>query len=307
MTAGNLKTNSAEIVAALRDVTVTYDGYQTRTLVQVNLDVRSGEVVGVLGTKGAGKSTMLKILAGRLRPTEGTAKIFGRSPRRGSAKARVGYLPGKIDANQPRGFFSRLFGGKSEPASAGRGITRLAQAMVGNRDLLVLDDPFEGLEPTEMSEARTLIRDMISRGKTVILSSESLMDIKELCQRFVIVHEGKVQATGTLTELLVAGGAIRFLPAVLPREIVERVLNVLREEIIGKSVPVQTTAPVLEANSLSVPPVVPKKDATTVPRADQLLNPLTKPVEGAQPAPATPQTADPIDHGKLEQLTKSKP
>ncbi|HEX4264840.1 MAG TPA: ATP-binding cassette domain-containing protein [Verrucomicrobiae bacterium] len=307
MIASNLKTNSAEIVATLRDVTVTYDGYQTRALVHVNLDVRSGEVVGVLGTKGAGKSTMLKILAGRLRPTEGAAKVFGRSPRRGSAKARVGFLPGKIDANRPRGFFGRLFGGKNELLSAGRGITRLAQAMVGNRDLLVLDDPFEGLEPTEISEAKTLIRDMIARGKTVVLSSESLVDIKELCQRFVIVHEGKVQATGTLAELLAAGGAIRFLPAVLPREIVERVLNVLREEVIGKSIPVQTTAPAVVANSSSVPPMVPKKGATAVPYADQLLNPLTKPVEGAQPAPAAPQTADPIDHGKLEQLTKSKP
>src|SRR6185312_7936477 len=106
---------SREVVAVLRDVTMTYDGYQTRALTRVNLDFRRGEVVGVLGAEGAGKSTVLKILAGRLGPSEGTVKVFGRSPRRGS-RTRVGYLPGKIDASRPPGFFRRLFAGKKDPS-----------------------------------------------------------------------------------------------------------------------------------------------------------------------------------------------
>ncbi|HEY2082086.1 MAG TPA: ATP-binding cassette domain-containing protein, partial [Verrucomicrobiae bacterium] len=261
------------------------------------------EVVGVLGARGAGKSTILKILAGRLRPTEGNVKVFGRSPR-GAAKARVGYLPGKADSERPAGFFVRLFKRKKETSSLDRGVGRLAKAALGNRDLLVLDDPFEGLSPAELAEAKALIQDWVARGKTVVLSGESLLEIKELCQRFVIVHEGKVQATGALTELLEAGGAIRFLPAILPREIVERVLGVLRGEIVGKSVPAQKAASVPEAKA---PSGSPEKEAAAVPHAERLLTPLTKPVESVPPAPSTPKTEDPIDHGKLDELTKSKP
>lgn len=306
MTTTNPKTNPREIIATVRDVTMTYDGYQTRALVRVNLDFRRGEVVGVLGARGAGKSTILKILAGRLRSTEGTVKVFGRSPR-GSGKARVGYLPGKADSERPAGFFARLFKGKKEISSMDRGVGRLAKAVLGNRDLLVLDDPCEGLSPPELAEAKALIQDWVARGKTVVLSGESLMEIKELCHRFVIMHEGKVQATGTLTELLEAGGAIRFLPAILPREIVERVLDVLRGEIVGKSVPAQKAASVPEAKAPSALPAGPEKEAAPVPHAEKLLTPLTKPVESAPPAPSTPKTEDPIDHGKLDELTKSKP
>jgi ABC-2 type transport system ATP-binding protein len=305
MTNANPKTNPREIIATVRDVTMTYDGYQTRALVRVNLDFRRGEVVGVLGARGAGKSTILKILAGRLRPSEGNVKVFGRSPR-GSAKARVGYLSGKADSERPAGFFTRLFKGKKETASMDRGVGRLAKAALGNRELLVLDDPFEGLSPAELAEAKALIQDWVARGKTVILSGESLMEVKELCQRFIIVHEGKVQATGTLAELLTAGGAIRFLPAILPREIVERVLDVLRAEIVGTSVPMQKAASVPEAKPSNASPAGPEKEAAAIPHAERLLTPLTKPVESAPPVPSTPQTEDPIDHGKLDELTKAK-
>jgi ABC-2 type transport system ATP-binding protein len=295
---------SREVVAVLRDVTMTYDGYQTRALTRVNLDFRRGEVVGVLGAEGAGKSTVLKILAGRLGPSEGTVKVFGRSPRRGS-RTRVGFLPGKMDASRPPGFFRRLFAGKKDPSPPGRGVGRLAQAILGNRDLLVLDDPFEGLEPPEMSEARALVRDMAARGKTVILSSSSLMDVKDLCQSIVILHEGKVQAVGALEELLGAGGGIRFLPAVLPRRIVDRVLTMLREEILGEPVPERTAISTPKSSDAS--PAAPQKSEAKVPPADQLLTTLTKPAESAPPAPSAPKTSDPIDHGKLEELTRTKP
>ena len=290
----------------MRDVTVTYDGYQTRALTRVNLDFRRGEVVGVLGAKGAGKSTVLKILAGQLRPTEGVVKVFGRSPGRGSAKARVGYLPGKADSNVSPGFFSRFFGRKKESSQPERSVARFTQALLGNRDLLILDDPFDGLEPAGISEAKALVRDMAARGKTVILSSDSLMEVKELCERFVIFHEGKVQATGTLAELLAAGGAIRFFPAVLPHEIVGRVLSVLRAEILGEPIAAQTTAPSKPANLSNALPAVDAKDRSVVTPTDDLLTSLSKPVEGSSPASVGAKPDDPIDHGKLEELTKIK-
>src|SRR4051794_6785849 len=130
MTNSNPKINPAEIVASLRDVTVTYDGYQTRALNHVTVEFRRGEVTGLLGAIGAGKSTLFKVLAGQIAPTEGKVKVFDRSPRVG-AKARVGYLPGKVDLNRPPGFVDRLLGRKRKSSPGGRGVARLAQAMLG--------------------------------------------------------------------------------------------------------------------------------------------------------------------------------
>jgi ABC-2 type transport system ATP-binding protein len=291
MTNAKHKVNPGEVVAVMRDVTVTYDGYLTRALNRVNLEFQRGEITAVLGAKGAGKSTALKVLAGRLGATEGTVKIFGRSPR--TAKARVGYLPGKVDANRPAGFVERLMGRKKEPPADGRGVARMTQAILGNRDLLVLDDPFAGLEPVELTEAKAFIHDLVARGKTVILSSDSLMDIKDMCERLVILHEGKVQATGTLPELLASSGAIRFLPAVLPNEIVERVLRVLREELFASSPENKSPNPSSEKVS---------EKEITVERRDAVLTQLGRPKGSVALPPA--KADDAIDHEKLHGLTK---
>jgi ABC-2 type transport system ATP-binding protein len=271
------KVNPAEIAATLRDVTFTYDGYKTRALSKVDADFRRGEITAVLGSKGAGKSTLLRVLAGRLGATEGTVKVFGRSPR-GGVKARIGFLPGKADASQPAGFVDRWLGRKKESPANARGAVRLAQAMVGNRDLVVLDDPFADLNPAEIAEAKALIRDLVARGKTVVLGSDALMDVADICHRFVVLHEGRVQAVGALAELLAGAGAIRFLPAVLPKEMVERALAVLRKEILSSS------------DSAAAPWLTPTAEKIN-------LSPKQE-----KPAGASPD--DSIDHEKLEGLMK---
>jgi len=271
----NPKVNPAEIAATLREVTVTYDGYQTRALSRVDVDLRRGEITAVLGGKGAGKSTLLKVLAGRLAVTEGTTKVFGRSAR-GGAKARIGFLPGKASANRPAGFVERLLGRKTEAPSGARGVARLAQAMVGNRDLLVLDDPFADLNAAEVAEAKALIRDLVARGKTVVLGSDALMDVADICNRLVVLHEGRVQAVGTLPELLASAGAIRFIPAVLPKEMVERVLAVLRSEILSSASSTAAMRP--------------------IPTHDKIDPPASKRTKSAP--------EDSIDHEKLEGLMK---
>jgi ABC-2 type transport system ATP-binding protein len=268
----NPKLNPAEIAAALRDVTVTYDGYQSRALSRVNVEIRRGEVTGVLGAKDSGKSTLLKVLAGRLRAAEGSAKIFGHSAR-GGMKARVGFLPGKPEATRRTGFVERWLGGKKESPLGARGVARLAQALLGNRDFLVLDDVFAELNANEMAEAKRLIRDLVARGKTVVLASDALMHITDICSRFIILHEGRVQAVGTLEELLAGAGAIRFLPAVLPKEMVERVLAGLRGEILSS------------ANSPATAP-------------------MAKPAASNPTETAKPDIDDPIDHEKLKGLMK---
>jgi len=283
MTSAKRKVNPAEIAAALRGVTVTYDGYQTRALSRVDVEFRRGEVTAVLGAKSAGKSTLLKILSGRLSATEGTVKIFGRSPR--SVKSRIGYLAGKVDASRPAGFVDRLLGKKREANSGARGVARLTQAILGNRDLVVLDDPFVDLSAAEISEAKSLIHDLIARGKTVVLSSDALMDVKDFCQQIVILHEGRIQAVGRLPELLTSSSAIRFLPAVLPNEIVERVVAVLRKEILSA------------ANSAGASPQSSAK-------AIETEKPSTKSKGVAAETPAKSKPDDSIDHEKLEGLVK---
>ena len=277
MTTVHPKLNPAEVAATLRDVTVTYDGYKTRALNHADADFHRGEVTAVLGEKGAGKSTLLRILAGHLNATEGTVKVFGRSPR-ASIKARIGFLPGKADTNRPPGFVDRLLGKRKESSAGKRGVARLAQAMVGNRDLVVLDDPFADLNPAEIAEAKALIRDLVARGKTVVLGSDALMNVADICNRFVVLHEGRVQAVGSLSELLAGAGAIRFLPAVLPREMVERVLTVLRGEILSATVPVAEKVH-----------AAPKHE---------------KPTSASPSKPAKPESDDSIDHEKLEGLMK---
>jgi ABC-2 type transport system ATP-binding protein len=292
-----------EIIATMRDVTVTYDGYLTRALSRVTLDARRGEVMGVLGAKGAGKSTVLKALAGRLRPAEGAVKVFDRSPRSGATKARVGYLPGKVDPKNSPGFLGRVFGGRKESPS-GRGVARLTQAILGNRDFLILDDPFVGLEPAELIEAKTLIRGMIAKGKTVVLSSDSLMDVKDICQRMAIFDEGKLQAIGTLAELLAGSGAVRFLPPLLPRDMMDRVVTVLREEILGGSTSVQKMVPSVR-KAVSTPPSTASREKAAVgASAGDLLTVLAKPAEAAPVKLQKVPAKDLIDHGKLEDLVK---
>ena len=268
----------------LRDVTVTYDGYKTRALSRVEVDVRRGEITAVIGERGAGKSTLLKVVAGRLAATEGTVKVFGRSA--GGVKSRIGFLPGKVDANRPAGFVDRLLGRKKDSVPGTRSAARLAQAIVGNRDLLVLDDPFADLNPAEIAEVKVLLREQVARGKTVVLGSDALMEVADICNRFVVLHEGRVQAVGTLPELLSGAGAIRFLPAVLPKEMVERALTVLRNEILSSS---------HSAGAMKAAPVAEK------------IHPAMKHEKPAVGSPSKPTKSEPddsIDHEKLEGLMK---
>lgn len=301
MAAADRKNNSSNTVATLRDVTVTFDGYLTRSLARVGLDVRRGEVFGILGAPGAGKSTMLAVLAGRMRATEGVVKVFGRSPRRAWTRARIGYVPAKSGSDQAVGFFSRFFGRKRKAQESTRGDSSLTQAIIGGRDLVVLDEPFAEAAPAERAELKTLIRDLAQRGKTVIVASETLDDTSEICDRLAILHEGRIQAIGSVEELLRAPGAVRFLAPVLPAKIGERIAKILRDEIKGKP----DLKAAASASSGPPPPAMPEPgkpaEATA---ADEHLTALTK----ANESPAAPEqktaTESPIDHEKLEELTK---
>src|SRR5258708_3695085 len=205
----------SDVVAAVRDVSMCfYEPAFVRALTGVSFEVRRSEVFGLLGPKGAGKSAVLRILAGRISPIEGKVRVFGRSPRRAAARVRIGYLPEQLSHDPPLFFVRWLLSLKKvvvwteekriqeTEALRLREHRRqsLARALHGQRDLLILDEPFAGLDPAGRRELQEFIAALAGRGKTVVLSSDSLADAQDICGRVAILHEGKIQAIGSLNQ-----------------------------------------------------------------------------------------------------------
>ena len=228
-----------EVVATFKNVTAAFDSYQVRALSDVSLSVRRGEVFAVLGGKGSGKSTLLRLLAGKLVPADGSVRVFGRSP--GATRPRIGYLAGRPAPGTPSGW-RRWLGWFSNPRPPGAEPpgedsrlsearrAQLRQAVLGNRELIVLDDAFEGLDNAGREEIKALISELAARGKTIVLGAKSLRDVRDSCDRLCILHEGKLQAVGTLEELLTHPEAVRFLAPVLSLDLKQQLLSAIRQE-----------------------------------------------------------------------------
>ena len=128
----------------------------------------------------------------------------------------------------------------------------LAQALINDPDLVILDEPTSGLDPIGCREVKDLIVALARRGKTVILSSHLLSDVEDVCDRVVIYYGGKVQAMGTLKELLATPDAIRITTPALPRETMERVLDIIRKDVAEDKVRIDTPTQNLESYFLEV-------------------------------------------------------
>ncbi|HUF22976.1 MAG TPA: ABC transporter ATP-binding protein [Vicinamibacterales bacterium] len=205
----------------------------SRALDALTIDVRPGEIFGLLGPNGAGKTTTLKLLLQLLFPTSGTAEILGRPAGDVDARRRLGYLPEHpyfyeyLTAEELLDYFGRLFG--IEPAArrrrasallddVGIGAERrlplrklskgllqrvgLAQAMLNEPELLILDEPMSGLDPIGRRDVRNLIARLHGEGRTILFSSHILTDAEALCSRVAILAKGRLAAAGPLRELL---------------------------------------------------------------------------------------------------------
>ncbi len=128
----------------------------------------------------------------------------------------------------------------------------LAQALINDPDLVILDEPTSGLDPIGCREVKDLIVALARRGKTVILSSHLLSDVEDVCDRVVIYYGGKVQAMGTLKELLATPDSIRITTPALPRETMERVLAIIRKDVAEDKVRIDTPTQNLESYFLDV-------------------------------------------------------
>ena len=198
----------------------------------VDMRVRRGEVYGFLGPNGAGKTTTLRMMLGLIRPTAGTATVLGRPAGRPDVTARVGALV------EGPGFYPYLSGldnlrvmaryrGLPESAAIGalarvdladRGDDRfksyslgmkqrlgVASALMGEPELIVLDEPTNGLDPAGMADMRSLIMDLARGGQTVLLSSHLLDEVQEICDRVGVINKGRLLRESTVADL--RGGA----------------------------------------------------------------------------------------------------
>jgi ABC-2 type transport system ATP-binding protein len=206
-----------------------------RGLDALTLDVPQGGVFGLLGPNGAGKSTTLKLLLNLLRPTSGRAEIFGLAPGDVRAHARLGFLPEHptfydyLTAEELLAYFAGLCGFSPADSRAraarlldqtGIGADRrrpmrqyskgmvqrvgVAQALINDPELVILDEPMSGLDPLGRREVRELILQLRNQGRTVIFSSHILSDAELLCSRVGILAKGKLVLSGSLTELTAA-------------------------------------------------------------------------------------------------------
>ncbi len=278
---------STEAVISVRGLTKVFTDFwgrpKARAVDTVNFEVRRGEVFGLLGPNGSGKSTTIKMLLGLLYPTKGHIEIFGHSPRHVKTKARIGYLPEEsylykyLDSRETLDFFGNLFQlppeqrdqrteqllemvGLNQVRSRtvgefSKGMQRrigLAQALINDPDLVILDEPTAGLDPLGCREVKDVILALKNRGKTVILSSHLLSDVEDVCDRVVIYYGGKIQADGTLKELLTERSSVRITFPMLPREAMENILGTIRRDVAADRIQLDNPTQNLESYFLGV-------------------------------------------------------
>lgn len=215
------------IVLETAGLTKVYGSSARRGTVAVNdltLQVNEGEIFGLVGPNGSGKTTTLKVILGLLHPTSGEARLFGEDTRTAlRAKERIGFLPegpyfyDHLRGEEVLGFYANLFGldGNARKARVNellkrvgmegarkrvlreysRGMVQrigLAQALLNDPDLVLLDEPTSGLDPLGARDIRELILNLRKEGKTVFLCSHLLDEVQRMCDRVAILHRGRL-------------------------------------------------------------------------------------------------------------------
>ncbi|MEG6532384.1 MAG: ABC transporter ATP-binding protein [Caldibacillus thermoamylovorans] len=196
---------------------------------QINLQVNEGEIYGFIGPNGAGKSTTIRTLLGMLKPTSGTAKIFGKDTWKDAVEIhkRIAYVPGdvnlwpnltggevidillkmngQVDKKRRDVFIDRFqLDPKKKCRSYSKGNRQkvaLVAAFSRDADLYILDEPTSGLDPLMEHTFQECIKEVQANGKTVFLSSHILSEVEKVCDKVGIIRQGKIIETGTLTEL----------------------------------------------------------------------------------------------------------
>ena len=216
----------------LTNVTKRYDN--TIVVHDLNLEIKTGEIVGIIGHNGAGKSTTMKMIAGLIEPTSGTVRVMGYDIQKGSStkvKQRIGYLPEEsplyeaMTAQQYLLFFSELYQMPRQKALTridsllasldlfekdkltgefSKGMKRktaIARTLLHDPDLLILDEPNSGLDPLTSFFIINYLKTLRREGKTIILSAHNLFHVETICDRVGIIKNGKLLVFDTMDAL----------------------------------------------------------------------------------------------------------
>ncbi len=226
-----------ELRGLVKDFAVGLRGIKLRAVDHLDLRVERGEIFGLLGPNGSGKSTTIKIILGLLEPTAGGAAIFGVSSGRIEARRDVGYLPESpffyrhLTGRELVRFYARICGlrapvldarvtdvislvGLDEAADRrvgtySKGMLQrigLAQAIVHDPRLVILDEPTAGVDPVGTAEISALILRLKAQGKTVLITSHLLAQIEDICDRVAILDRGRLMLQGAVRDLVGRGG-----------------------------------------------------------------------------------------------------
>src|SRR6476659_3545914 len=224
---------SREVIVETRKLTKIYRdfwGRQKKTALRaLNIEIRKGEIFGLLGPNGSGKTTTIKLLLGLLFPTDGDALVFNMPSGEVRKNERIGYLPEEsylyrfLNAEETLDFYGRLF--KLDPAVRRERAERLidtvglkndkkrtlreyskgmrqriglAQALINDPELVILDEPTSGLDPLGTRWMKDLIVKLRDEGKTIIMCSHRLEDVQDICDRVAILSEGELRKLGTV-------------------------------------------------------------------------------------------------------------
>ncbi|MGL4512007.1 MAG: ABC transporter ATP-binding protein [Lacipirellulaceae bacterium] len=226
-----------EAVIETRALSKVYRDFWGRTKVRalkaLDLEVNRGEIFGLLGPNGSGKTTTIKLLLGLLFPTDGQALVLGKEATDVSKNERIGYLPEEsylyrfLNAEETLDFYGRLFditpevrkqrvndliklvklerARKRQLREYSKGMTRrigLAQALINDPELILLDEPTSGLDPIGTREMKDMILQLRDQGKTIVMCSHLLADVQDVCDRIAILHQGELKELGRVDTLL---------------------------------------------------------------------------------------------------------
>ena len=259
-----------ENVIEIRNLSKVYRDFWGRKKVQavksLSLDVKKGEVFGLLGPNGSGKTTTIKMLLGLLFPTSGEIRILGRNAADVEKNERIGYLPEEsylykfLNADETLDFYGRLFKipAKERAERADRlirmvgldvarrrqlkeyskGMTRrigLAQALINDPDLVLLDEPTSGLDPIGTREMKDLILRLKDEGKTVVLCSHQLADVQDVSDRIAVLFQGELKVLGEVEQLLELRNETEIRTGALSDEAIDEVKAVIAKHTTGET------------------------------------------------------------------------
>ena len=268
----------SDVIIETRNLTKVYRDFWGRQKVQalkaLDLEIRRGEIFGLLGPNGSGKTTTMKLLLGLLFPTSGKALLFGRDASDVSKNERIGYLPEEsylyrfLNAEETLDFYGRLFNmspkvrrqrvsqlislvgldmaKKRQLKEYSKGMTRrigLAQALINDPELILLDEPTSGLDPIGTRNMKDLILDLREQGKTVVMCSHLLADVQDVCDRIGILYQGELQELGRVDSLLEMQDVTEIRASGLNKEAeaeIQQIIEKHQGKVLGMGHPTST-------------------------------------------------------------------